>query len=240
VKVAVFSDLHLTTSASRRNRVFEELLQKMLPEIDELWLLGDIFDLFIGPYAFWQNTHKGIFTQLQAFTRRGGKVLWVEGNHDFHLGETLRETGVEVVDGELFRKVGDKRIWLGHGDLVNREDKAYLRWRGFTRSFGFRLAMRLVPEPVAERFLVPLGERLSHESRLRDRYDASLGEMYRDYARALFERGFDGVCLGHCHIRDLLIEDGRFYLNIGTWLDGEFQYGFWDTETSAHPVFKRA
>lgn len=245
MKLAVFSDLHLTMSPSERNRAFLGLLDRLLangsPErIDELWLLGDIFDLFIGPYAFWHETHRELFERLRIFCASGGKALWIEGNHDFHFAEVLRDTGVEVMDGEFSRKFDGKRFWLGHGDLVNTEDKAYLRWRAFTRSFGFRLATRLVPEPVAQRFLVPLGERLSHESRGRDRYDPSLGELYRGYARARWEQGFDGVFLGHCHIRDLLVEQGRFYMNTGTWLDKEYQYGYWDTERSAQPTFAKA
>jgi len=241
VKIAIFSDLHLTTGDSRRNQVFTALLDRLLAsDVNELWLLGDIFDLFIGPYEFWRETHRRLFEQLTAFTRRGGKVLWIEGNHDFHFAEALRDTGVEVADGEFFRKVDGRRVWLGHGDLVNQDDQTYLRWRAFTRSFGFRFLSRLVPEPIAEKFLVPLGEYLSRKSRAHDRYDPSLAEMYKDYARKLFRQGYEGVCLGHCHIRELLVEDGHFYLNIGTWLDGEFLYGYWDTTQSPHPILEQA
>ena len=242
-RIAIFSDLHLTMSPSERNRVFLELLRSFggpststLAPTSELWLLGDIFDLLIGSYSFWAETHREIFGELSRLATEGTRVLWIEGNHDFHFGAGIGDERLDVSVGPVVRKVAGKRVFLSHGDLVNIEDRAYLRWRSFVRSGIFRFVMHSLPGSLAERFLVPLGERLSHESRLRDRYDPALREMYLDYARSRWSEGFDGVCMGHCHLAERAVEGTKFYFNMGSWVGGSFHYGSWDPESEAAPA----
>ncbi len=262
--IAIFSDLHLSARPSARNRAFENLLKSWrgpragsatlaelntgsatLAELNtgsatlaELWLLGDIFDLLIGPYEFWNDTHRAIFAELERLAREGVQVLWIEGNHDFHIGALLEPRGIRLEHGAVVRKVNGRRIYLAHGDLVNGADHAYLRWHAFVRSPLFRFVMHSIPGTLADRFLVPLGERLSHESRSRDRYDPKLRDLYVNFARARWREGFDGVCLGHCHIPEQLLEDGRFYFNMGSWIGGEYRYGWWDADREPLPEFK--
>jgi len=92
--------------------------------------------------------------------------------------------------------------------------------------------MRAVPDALAERFLVPLGEKLSHDSRGRDRYDPSLRALYADYARKKFTEGYDAVFLGHCHLEENLNEGGKLYFNLGSWVQGPYRYGLYDAATN--------
>jgi len=238
MKIAIFSDLHLKNPQSPEGDKFLEVLRELRTKkkIKELWLLGDIFDLLVGPFAFWRKMHAEIFQELKTLSESGSKILWLEGNHDFHFLELANLFGIDVLDGPQSRIVGGKRVLLAHGDLVNTEDKAYLRWRATTRSTLFRRAISMIPESFAEEKMLKLAEKVSAKSRhYSASHDRDLKTLYRKYADDSFKQGFDAVMLGHCHEFDLYKNQNAFYLNLGTWLGGEKRYALWEPKKMESP-----
>ncbi|MBS1983488.1 MAG: UDP-2,3-diacylglucosamine diphosphatase [Bdellovibrionales bacterium] len=238
-RIAVFSDLHLPSHPDDRNVAFAETLRDLAQQqITELWLLGDIFDLLVGPYPFWHELHKDIFAALNLLRRCGCRIVWLEGNHDFHLKKICEDLDIELYDEALRFKVGHKKIpvYLAHGDLVNTQDSAYLRWRAFTRNIRFRKFLTWVPSTLAERALQPLAEKLSHTSRGMERDpEADVRKLYDAFARERFAEGVHGVFLGHCHYPELLTEGACFYLNLGSWTGTRWTYALWDPDSELFP-----
>lgn len=239
-RIAVFSDVHLTTSHPARTRAFVKTLRELASEsLTDLWLLGDIFDLLVGGYGFWHDQYPEVWQALDALRARGTRIVWLEGNHDFHLDALCRRHGIEVRDEVLQLTVGraQHRVYLAHGDLVNLTDEAYLRWRGFTRAPWFRQVLDLTPDFIARRLLQPAAEAASRSSRKRSRDpEAWIQNFYREFAAARLREGFRGVFLGHCHVADLYRpESGGFYLNLGSWLGDTGPYAVWDPDTEDFP-----
>ena len=234
MSVAIFSDLHL--SLSRRSG-HEALFVKTLGDLrrngtQELWLLGDIFDLMVGPFDFWTTRHPEFFMEIDAWTREGRSVVWVQGNHDFYLDELLAKRGVIVSDDFVERRFGDKRVFLAHGDLVNPDDTKYLQWRAFTRSPWVRNLLSALPSFLRDDLLVKLGEKLSDKSRAqsRDEGRAGLEDLFVRYAKRKWDEGYAGVCLGHSHIETLLESEGHFFLNLGSWVNYSPRCALWNPE----------
>ncbi len=220
--VAIFSDLHLPVqNEDRSKKLFAKALEHLRQKkITHLWLLGDIFDLLIGPFDFWFDVHQDIFNELRALKRQGCEILWLEGNHDFHISKLCRELKIDLRDGEQTFQFGEKKYFLAHGDLVNTEDLAYHQWRQRTRAKWFRSLISLAPNWFAKKYLLPFAVGKSQQSR-RQSYTVSepeLKELYRRFASAKFKEGFSGVFMGHCHVSDLYNEGNFFYLNMGSWL----------------------
>ena len=250
MKLAAFSDLHLPNHSNARTRGFRDLLRSFREggQVTDLLLLGDIFDLLIGPFSFWRDVHAEIFSEIEAFVANGGRVVWLEGNHDFFFKDAFRDSGIEFHDEPFTLEVGRerKKIYLAHGDLANPDDRAYLRWRAFTRSPFFRLIFGSVPESLAKSAMIPLAERVSRKSRKRNSppdYVASDPEMteklralYRRFAEDRFKEGFRGVMLGHCHIvEEFRSNDGHFYVNLGSSFGPSLRYSLWDPDAEAFP-----
>lgn len=241
MKIAIFSDLHLKQDQITLRRKFSKLLVELLEEqqITDLWLLGDIFDLLIGPYPFWFEHYKDVFRSLELLKKNGVKILWIEGNHDFHITRLLNEYGIDVSDGELTYLINDsqKKVFLAHGDLANPADIFYLKWREITRSSLLRKTLDWVPNFVAKKYLLPFATRQSARSRKHSSHEESpaLKELYQSFARKKFADGFDAVIMGHCHIEDFFSDNGRFYLNLGSALDGTLRYALWDLGKDPFP-----
>ncbi|MEO5667676.1 MAG: UDP-2,3-diacylglucosamine diphosphatase [Bdellovibrionota bacterium] len=235
MSVAIFSDLHLSLS---RRTDHEALFVKTLGDLrrdgtKELWLLGDIFDLMVGPFEFWAERHPDFFAELEAWQKDGRSVVWIQGNHDFFLDELLEKRGVIVSDDFVERRFGNKRVFLAHGDLVNPDDHEYLKWRAFTRSVWVRAVLKALPSFVRDPMLVSLGEKLSDKSRSqsRDGGRQDLEDLFVRYAKSKWGEGYTGVCLGHSHIESFIdSEDGRFFVNLGSWVNYSPRCALWNPE----------
>jgi UDP-2,3-diacylglucosamine hydrolase len=238
-KVAIFSDLHLSKAQPAQEKLFIDLLQRLRSEekITHLWLLGDIYDLMVGPYAFWRQEHAAFFAELSEYRKAGIEVLWLEGNHDFYLQKLLEEEGIEAIDGDCEKTVAGHRVFLSHGDRVNPHDKPYLRWRAFTRSRGFRALLDRLPPRWRSQWLPKVGQWMSEKSRAQNRPLATdeLKQLYRNYVRERFAEGYDQIFMGHCHIEDDFREGGRHYLNLGSWVNYSPRYGLWTPLSDRFP-----
>lgn len=239
MRVAIFSDLHLnSTLRPAHESIFINSLRSLRSQnCDELWLLGDIFDFMLGPFDFWTQLHAEFFSEIQNWIKENRKVLWIQGNHDFYLEGLLSPMGIEVSDSEIIRQVGSRSVYLAHGDLINSEDHAYMKWRRFTRSRGFREYLGLIPEVLRKKIIPLVGKRVSDHSRKASgpaHQSPSTSLMFREYAQSQWENGHNGVCLGHSHQEELIEElihgnKHHFYLNLGSWINYSPRYALWDT-----------
>lgn len=225
-KILVLSDLHLGEEATdSRYPTFLEVLEKFQKSsYDELFLMGDIFDILIGAKKFWRRIHPQFFTQLECIVKSGKKVTWVQGNHDFQLGGLLRPMGVQwIEESQLVSRMGQK-IFLAHGDLADPSDKLHPLWRAFLSSTFMAIFIKLLPEYLAEKFVYPLTLKLSQGSRKRS-YQASKTEsakqVFRKYAKRIsLQHEPSLILLGHSHISDdHQVSDRSRYLNFGSWYE---------------------
>jgi len=233
MKVAIFSDLHLSPlKRPGHEALFVATLKDLRTSgVTELWLLGDIFDLMVGPFDFWIERHLEFFTEIKTWTDSGLPVVWIQGNHDFYLDELLRKRGVIVSDDFVERRFGDQRVYLAHGDLVNPHDIDYLKWRSFTRNAWVRRSLSLLPPTLRKNLLLSLGQKLSDRSRAQSRETGRSGleELFVLYAREKWDEGYSGVCLGHSHIETFLNDEkGHFFVNLGSWVNYSPRYALWN------------
>jgi UDP-2,3-diacylglucosamine hydrolase len=225
MKAIVISDIHIFGAD---DPLYESLLALMREELrsgDRLVLAGDIFDFLVGDQPSSSRRYEAFFAAVRELGRRDVRVVYIEGNHDFHLAKVFAAfPNVELVPAETAIAFGEKRLYVAHGDLVDRDDRGYLALRAFFRSPFIRFAAIALPEAAVEW----IGRRSSDSSRKRnprlpesrgEAYLARLRSKYRAFAEGKFAEGYDGIVLGHCHDLDGadFERDGRRgrYLNIG-------------------------
>ena len=139
----VAGDIHLSPSQPRRNARFFDFLRAAKTKTQELYLIGDIFDIWLG-----DDTGGGFGEQVQgelrAFVSGGARVFLQHGNRDFLLGEQFAASAAcELINDEHIIAVGEQRILLTHGDILT-SDFAYQCYRKVTRaSFAKRWFLSL-------------------------------------------------------------------------------------------------
>jgi UDP-2,3-diacylglucosamine hydrolase len=225
MKVVVISDIHIFGAD---DPLYASLLALMAEELepgDHLVLAGDIFDFLVGNQPGLNRRYSAFFAALRKLGENGVHTTYIEGNHDFHLRENFAEVpALHVAAAETEIALSGKRVYVAHGDLVDRDDRGYLALRAFFRSPFIRFAAFALPEAAVEW----IGKRSAVSSRKRTPrlpetrggdHLARLRRTYREFAKRKFREGFDAIVLGHCHDLDgeEFSEAGRSgrYLNVG-------------------------
>ncbi len=195
---AIFlADAHLNQD-DIHSRNFLALADRAAVEKVPLFLLGDVFDLWFGNPGLTFAFQKPIVEHLRELRRGGLRLYYVEGNRDFYLKRDHEGTTFDVVsEGEMHAAVGEKRLYLSHGDTVNRADFVYRFWKGISKS-------RLANEAVAHlppSIILPMADRIERNlKRSNRRHRGTFPEREcREYAMGLFRKGVDFVILGHFH-----------------------------------------
>lgn len=225
-KILALSDLHLGEPLTdERYPLFLKVLDKfIMSDIQELLLMGDIFDILIGNKKFWRNIHPEFFKKLEEALLKNKKITWVQGNHDFQLSRLLTPMGVHWIENhEVIIREGLK-ISVSHGDLADEKNKLHPLWRAFLNSQFMSLFIKLIPESIGERKIYPLTLKLSKASRR-----VSQNKEFREIAKETFRKharklqglhNADLVILGHSHISDeVSLNESSRYLNLGSWFE---------------------
>ena len=195
---AIFlADAHLNQD-DIHSRNFLALADRAAAEKAPLFLLGDVFDLWFGNPGLTFAFQKPIVAHLRELRREGLRLYYVEGNRDFYLKREHEGTTFDVVsEGDMQAAVGEKRLYLAHGDTVNRADFIYRFWKGISKS-------RLANEAVAHlppSIILPVADRIERNlKRSNRRHRGTFPEREcREFAMRHFRKGVDFVILGHFH-----------------------------------------
>lgn len=220
LRVWVFSDLHLSSPQEPLYRSLLRVLEEPQNGDDAVVFAGDIFDLLVGDSDHYRIKHRDFLESLERLLRKGVRVFYIEGNHDFHLAGLLPR-GVRFESEAVCLEVGVsdrvRRLYVAHGDLVDLTDRGYLRLRRFFRSSPLRWLAHSLPGKGID--LIATQWSRSPDRKVQDlpeHWSASdrdvLRSRYREFAARVRARGFDGVILGHCHDLD---SEGGYYFNMG-------------------------
>jgi UDP-2,3-diacylglucosamine hydrolase len=237
MKAIFLSDVHLRAEKDPRYGKLFSFLESIRGRVDHLFIAGDFFD-------FWFSSEKRVFPAfvpviglLAAVKESGVDIHFCEGNHDFYLEEFFTNRfGMEVFSDRADVVLDGKKIFLSHGDTIDRENKRYLFLRSLLRSRAFYLFQKAIPAAMRWKlaaFSSDLSKEVSEGSR-----EKLLSKM-EAFSELKFRQGYDAVVLGHCHkpILRRLSMNGRerVFVSLGDWIehysylyveDGEFRLEF--------------
>ena len=192
-------------------------------------ILGDLFEFWIG-YPRVPFTHYlPVLEALRHLREKGVEIVYFEGNHDFHMGPFFTETlKARVFRGPATIDLDGKRVYLCHGDQINRRDVGYLLLRLLLHNALTGMVARLVPASIVS-VIADRMSRLSRKNHHQRRVKWDYVAILREFATARFREGYDVVITGHFHT-PLLEEspDGgkQTLLSLGDWIT-HFSYGEW-------------
>ena len=126
------SDLHLSPERPGCTALFTDLLAGRARGAEALYILGDLFDTWIGDD---DDTYDPVLDALRSLTASGVACRIMRGNRDFLLGRRFaRSTGCELLPDRAVVRLGGARVLLMHGDLLCTDDIPYQRFRRKVRN----------------------------------------------------------------------------------------------------------
>jgi UDP-2,3-diacylglucosamine hydrolase len=143
------SDLHLHASRPAISSLFLEFLRDEAACADALYVLGDLFEAWLGDDA--DDALAGQVRTALARLRAGGVPLFLmRGNRDFLFGPRFAaDTGATLLPDPCVVRLYGEPTLLMHGDLLCSEDHAYLAFRAQVRDPAWQ--GEFLAKPLAER-----------------------------------------------------------------------------------------
>ena len=117
------SDIHLCESRPSITDAFIRFLDETASQSEALYILGDLFEYWIGDDC---NQHENIIEAIKQLTNRQIRVFLMHGNRDFLIGPFFeKRTGALLLDDPTLIEIYGKKILLSHGDSMCIDDIEY-------------------------------------------------------------------------------------------------------------------
>ncbi len=195
--VLFISDLHLSHERPEKLRLFFELLAGPARRAQALYVLGDLFEVWIGDDDT-TPPHPEILASLASFSRSGRALYVMHGNRDFLMGPRFESlTGSRLIPEPWVIDLYGIKTLLMHGDVLCSKD------------IGYQIFRRLVRFPLWQRFFLakPLPKRADLAGRLRadtqalmQQKDLSIMDVDpKAVEKTMAEHGVFQLIHGHTH-----------------------------------------
>ena len=197
MKLGFISDLHLSENTPSVTQGFFEFLKTAAQELSHLYILGDLFEAWVGDDDDSQHA-MSVMQKINHATRNGLEIFFIHGNRDFLCGQKFAEqSNLTLLPDPFFLNFFDQKIALSHGDNFCTEDLEYIKFKKEVRS-----------EKWQQEFLQkPLDDRLNIASNMRDasqknnsNKDISIMDVTPNAIQEFFaEHRIDLLIHGHTH-----------------------------------------
>ena len=132
-RILLISDLHLEEQRPDITAAFRQFLQNNHGNCSALYILGDLFEVWIGDDAKTQLAEEVAF-ELRKFKQAGSAIYLLHGNRDFLLGTEYAEScHATLIDEPFALSTNGLEILLLHGDSLCTDDLDYQAFRGMVR-----------------------------------------------------------------------------------------------------------
>jgi len=190
-------DVHLDPSTPEIAGRFQRFLAGPARGARALFLLGDLFEAWIGDDDP-EPAHQAVIGSIAAMAAAGTKIFVMRGNRDFMIGERFcAASGARLLDDPAILTMGRERVMLTHGDGLCVDDRPYQRLRALVRDPVIRADFARLP--------IDARRRLATQARAGSReHLANTASYITDVNQAAVETVLDdaGITLmihGHTH-----------------------------------------
>ncbi|MGF6567024.1 UDP-2,3-diacylglucosamine diphosphatase [Kosakonia cowanii] len=123
------ADLHLHTEEPAITAGFLHFLDGVAREADALYILGDLFEAWIGDDDP-NPLHQRVAAAIRALVDSGVPCYFIHGNRDFLLGKRFaRESGMQLLPQEKVLELYGRKLLIMHGDTLCTDDAGYQAFR---------------------------------------------------------------------------------------------------------------
>ena len=159
------SDLHLSDERPEITALFLRFLQNDAARARALYILGDLFEVWLGDDAV-LPAYQPVIDGISALTAGGVPVYVMHGNRDFLIGERFVQlSGCRLLEDPTVIELDGKRTLLMHGDTLCTDDVEYQHFRTQVRNPDTQ--RQFLALPINER--IALAKHYRQESRERSR-----------------------------------------------------------------------
>lgn len=215
------SDLHLDPSRPAVVSLFLDFLKQQARQADTLYILGDLFEAWIGDDDDAELGHT-VANALQALTASGVPTYFLHGNRDFLVGQGFASaSGIQLLPESTVIDLAGERVLLLHGDTLCTDDIEYQTFRTQVRNPAWQAD--LLARPLVQRRALAKQLRESSRQATQSKATEITDANPATVEKTLLMYGVDRLIHGHTHrpaIHQWLM-DGRLMQRavLGDWYE---------------------
>ncbi len=205
--ILFISDLHLSPRSPGATALFLRFLQGRAQQAEALYILGDLFEVWVGD-DIEDSYSKTIIAALRAASESGLKIHLMHGNRDFAIGQQFATAaGVTLLPDPYNLILPEWSFVLSHGDALCLDDHAYMAYRAKVRDPAWQEKMRAKPRwmrALLGRYIRWRSARRKqdHAYVYADLQAAATEDFLRDHGYCTFIHGHTHQPAKHDHIVD--------------------------------------
>ncbi|HBO38712.1 MAG TPA: UDP-2,3-diacylglucosamine diphosphatase [Pasteurellaceae bacterium] len=215
-KTYFIADLHLSETRPNLTALFIDFMQNKAPHAERLYILGDLFDFWIGDDET-SPLIESVKTHIRYLTERHVACYFMCGNRDFLVGKKFaRSCGLQLLsDYHVIDLYGTSTL-ICHGDTLCIDDVKYQQFRRKVHQKWRQRLFLCLPLKIR----LKIAEKIRTTSRADKQFkSAEIMDVNPDFVRQMMKK-FDVTRLihGHTH-RQSIHQDLPYFERIvlGDW-----------------------
>lgn len=191
------SDLHLSSARPQLTAALQQFLASTLSPGDSLYILGDLFDVWVGDDALDDCSHQ-VAALLNQCSQRGISLFFIHGNRDFLLGSRFAQmAGMQLLAESTVIDLYGCPTLLMHGDSLCTQDLPYMAFRRKSRSWWWPRLVLLTPRWYR---LKRAAAYRAHSQMAKQQKSAAIMDVTaEEVVRVMAEHGVQRLIHGHTH-----------------------------------------
>lgn len=197
--VRFISDLHLSAEHPDLTARFATFLaDTAASKITMLFILGDLFDAWIGDDNLAQPFNAEVCNLLRKLSDQGTQIFFIAGNRDFLIGNRFAQAaGLQRLDDVEKVGAGGTAILIMHGDTLCTDDTDYQAFRQQVRNPAWQTDF--LARPLAERRAEAAALRQKSRAATKEKSQTIMDVNAETVRQALIASGCRRLIHGHTH-----------------------------------------
>lgn len=216
MRILFISDLHLYSERPDLIRALLVFLREKAPQADQLFILGDLFEAWIGD-DFITPDLQPVVSALKELTDNGTELFFQHGNRDFLVGERFSElTGAQILPDSHLLDLPSGKALLMHGDQLCTDDVEYQQLRIMLRNPAWQ--KDVLTKSVEERLMMAQQLRESSKASNTEKTQEIMDVNQDTVSTVINDAGVATLIHGHTHRPAIHPLDGdKRRIVLGDW-----------------------
>jgi len=196
-RTLLISDLHLEESREDITQAFLRFLQSNSGNCDTLYILGDLFEVWIGDDEETPLTDT-IAKALKQFSGHGTTIKIMHGNRDFLIAnDYATKCGASLINDPAIVPTPDGPVLLLHGDSLCIDDLDYMQFRDMVRQTLWQ--QEFLSKPLSERRQFAREAREQSQKATSAKQNSIIDVNQSEVKKLLVDTGQTTMIHGHTH-----------------------------------------
>jgi len=192
------SDLHLAPERPQINQVFFAFMRDTAPQADALYILGDLFEYWVGDDDLGDPFNAAIADALRELSGTGTALYFMHGNRDVLVGPAfVARCGARLLADPTLLDLYGTRTLVMHGDTLCTGDVEYQKFRVYAHDPENQ--RKFLAQPLPARRQQMLGMRAQSEKSKQAKPVEIMDAASAAVEQALRRHGYPRLIHGHTH-----------------------------------------